>query len=374
MTDEVQPQAAAGPIVVPLDGSPLSEGALPWAEAFARATGAPLLLVTVWEGIDTSLFRERGLAQRLSNKEEHDHREYLSAVAQRVRRSGLSVETEFAIGNPADEILHIVAARDPRLLVLATHGRSGLSRWRYGSVANRLLRETQAPTVAIGPSVGVDERPRAVRRILVPLDGSALAESALPVAGELAASFDAKLVLARIVSPTIGSFGYYGIPDLDVAQLDRELLAAAEEYLQRVRTRVSQPVETHLQKGTASEALLDIVAARGIDLVVMASHARAGFARAMLGSVADRMLQCAAPVLLVRPEAMSPVSRTRRGRYCSSCGRASPYAEVLPEELCLRCRSHLRACANCVYFDGTGCLLQRPEAHGVYPGRDCPFF
>jgi nucleotide-binding universal stress UspA family protein len=372
MSNDTPARARPGLIVLPLDGSSLSEGALPCAEAFARATGASLLLITVWEGIDTSLSRERELLERVFSKEEHDHREYLSRVAQGLEQSGLHVETEFLIGQPADEILRVVGEREPRLLVLATHGRSGLSRWRYGSVASRLVREAPVPTVVAGPNVLEQQRPRAIRRILLPLDGSPFAEAALPVAEELAASFDAELVLARVLDP----FGYYGIPDLDVAQLDRALSAAAEEYLQKVRERIrgKRPVEVYLQSGTAAEALIDLVDGQNIDLVVMTSHTRAGFARAMLGSVADRMLQCNAPVLLVRPEAMSGLRHAARGRYCSSCGRASPYVELLPEDRCLRCGRHLRACVNCAYYAGTGCLLQRPELHSTYPGRECPYF
>jgi len=350
----------------------LAEGALPCAEAFARATGASLLLIAIWEGIDTSLIRERDVIERIFSKEERDHRDYLSRVAQRLEQSGLHIETEFLIGKPADEILRVVSEREPRLLVLATHGRSGLSRWRYGSVAGRLVREAPVPTVAVGPNALEEARAHAIRRILVPLDGSPFAEAALPVAEELAASFEADLVLARVLD----TYGYYGVPDLDAAQLDRELSTAAEEYLRTVRGRVlgKRPAEIYLQRGTAAEALIDIVAEQRIDLVVMASHTRAGLARGVLGSVADRMLQCNAPVLLVRPEAMLRTLHPARGRYCSSCGRASPYSELLPEDRCLRCGRHLRACANCVYYDGTGCLLQRPELHSTYPGRDCPYF
>jgi len=106
----------------------------------------------------------------------------------------------------------------------------------------------------------------------------------------------------------------------------------------------------------------------------MTSHARAGLARAVLGSVADRMLQGHAPVLLVRPEGATAVVRAARGRYCHNCGRASPYVQVLPEERCVRCGQHLHACANCVYHDGIACLLQRPESHDALPGRNCPYF
>jgi len=371
MASATPPPAGPGLIVVPLDGSPLAEGALPCAEAFARAAGTPLLLVAVWEGIDPSLGK-RDVIERIFSKEERDHRDYLSTVARRIEQSGLRVETEFVIGKPADEILRVVRDREPRLLVLATHGRSGLSRWRYGSVASRLAREAPVPTVIVGPRVLEQAQARAIRRILVPLDGSPLAEAALSVAEELAVPFDAELVLVRVLD----TYGYYGVPDMDLAQLDRELSAAAEDYLRNARGRIENKrhVEVYLRRGSAADVLIDIVAEQRIDLVVMASHTRAGLARGVLGSVADRMLQCHAPVLLVRPEAMSGILHPGRGRYCSNCGRASPYSQLLPEDRCLRCGRPLRACSNCAYYEGNDCLLKRPEVRDANPGRDCPYF
>ena len=79
-------------------------------------------------------------------------------------------------------------------------------------------------------------------------------------------------------------------------------------------------------------------------------------------------------VLLVRPEGAVKVTHVARGRYCHNCGRASPYVQILREDRCLRCRQFLHACGNCVYFDGTSCLLERPEAHGVHPGHNCAYF
>jgi len=362
------------PILVALDGSRLSESALTHAVLLARATGADLLLITVWEGVEGPA--EIDGAAQVTQQGEAECRRYLGEQAKRLSSEGLAVETEVRAGNAGEEILRVVEQREPRLLVLASHGRSGLSRWRYGSVASRLAREAPAPTVVIGPRVleaGV--APAVVRRILVPLDGSALAEAALAPAVALAQALKAELLLAEALRWTAQAF-VFGVPEVNVAQLDRELTAAAEEYLGRVKAglRTEQPVATRVVHGFAAEALMDLVEAEQVDLVVMASHSRAGVARTFLGSVADRMLQARAPVMLVRPEGVSAVARAPRGRYCHLCGRASPFVEVTPEDRCLRCGTHLHICSNCVYFDGMACLVQRPEVHDTYPGLNCPYF
>jgi nucleotide-binding universal stress UspA family protein len=259
---------------------------------------------------------------------------------------------------------------------MATHGRSGLSRWWYGSVASKLVRQAPVPTLIVGPKPLEGGVPTAaIRRILVPLDSSALAETALQPARELAEVLGADLMLAQVVRWTAQAFTF-GPADVDVAQIDRDLTDAAQQYLAQAREglRTQRSVETRLLHGLPADALIDLTAAEKIDLVVMASHTRSGLARAALGSVADRMLQGKAPVLLIRPEAMPAVVHAPRGRYCHNCGRASPHIELMPDDRCLRCGQHLRACANCVYYDGIGCLLQRPEVHDTYPGRDCPEF
>lgn len=361
-------------IVVPLDGSDLSEAAVPYARAVAKATDARLLLLTVWEGAEQALVAD--LAEDLFKQGEERYQSYLAGVAKEVEAEGVEAETDLRIGHPTEEILRVLEEREPRLLVMATHGRSGLSRWWYGSVASALVRQAPVPTMMVGPKVLEGGAPTGViQRVLVPLDGSPLAESALQPALELAEKLGASLVLAQVVRWASQAYAF-GVPDLDVAQIDRELTAAAQQYLARAKEelRTEQPVETKVLHGPPSEALIDLEAAEKIDLVVMASHARSGLIRAALGSVADRMLQGKAPVLLIRPEAAAAVVRAPRGRYCHACGRAVPYLEVVAEDRCLRCGQHLRACPNCVYHDGVSCLLQRSEVHDTYPGRDCPYF
>jgi nucleotide-binding universal stress UspA family protein len=364
-------------IVVPLDGSELSEGALPYASRFAKATGSRVLLVLVWEGSEPGLLGDLpAVATELAQNAEAYFQTYLAGLTQKLDAEGVEAETAVLIGRPAEEVLRLIEQRDPRLLLLATHGRSGLSRWWYGSVANRLMREAPVATLVVGPKLLEAKAPAgAPQRILVPLDGSTLAESALRPALELADIFEAEVILAETLSWAAQSY-IYGVPQMDVASIDRELSAGAQQYLDRVREGLTteRPVQTKVLHGLAADSLIDLVAAERIDLVVLASHGRGGLARATLGSVAERMLQGAAPVLLIRPQAAAPLAAPALARHCHNCGRAVLYGVITPDDKCLRCGVHLRACANCVFFDGLACLLQRSEVRDTYPGLNCPEF
>jgi nucleotide-binding universal stress UspA family protein len=296
------------PIVVPLDGSELAEAALPYAATFAKSTGAGLVLVTVRETIEDGL---AGLLpdviEDLFQKEERYYEGYLSRAGKKAMRSGVPVEALTLSGKPADEILALMQKRRARMLVLATHGRSGLGRWVYGSVAADLVQRAPVPTLIVGPNClqGHTGTVR-IRRILVPLDGSELSEQALRPAGELAEALGASIVLAQVLSWASQAFAF-DVPSVTAAQIDQELTRASQEYLARVANRVktAKPVRTRALHGMPADALMDLVADKKIDLVVMGSHGRGGLTRAALGSVADRMLQSQAPVLLVRPKAVA---------------------------------------------------------------------
>lgn len=151
--------------------------------------------------------------------------------------------------------------------------------------------------MVVGPKALAEGPPKgAFRKILVPLDGSHLAESALRPALELADAMDAGLVLAQVLRWATQTYAF-GVPDIHVARLDRELTEAAQEYLSRAKDglRTDRKVDARVLRGPPAEELIDLVEAEEIDVVVMASHTRAGLARAALGSMADRMLQGPGP-------------------------------------------------------------------------------
>jgi len=264
--------------------------------------------------------------EQMAREDAEYYERYLKQLRERLLVEGLAVDAELRAGSPADEILSFIEQRTPSLLVMSTHGRSGLSRWRYGSVAGRLMREASVPTLLIGPKVLEEhERPIAIKRILVPLDGSALGELALPPAADLAQALGARIAIARGVQWAAQVY-----PSFDPIRLNRELDDAAAAYLDQVRQRADDVAEAKVLRGPPADALIECVADEHIDLVVMTSHTRSGLPRAVLGSVADRLLQGAAPVLLVRPESaarwskpstpLAAVSGPPRGPFCQSCG------------------------------------------------------
>jgi nucleotide-binding universal stress UspA family protein len=293
-------------IVVPLDGSELSEGVLPYATAIAKATSSRLLLVTVWEGAEAALSQTfPTLAEDVFRQGEAHYEAYLKQIVDRETRAGVTIDAEVLTGDPAERLLGLIAERGADLLALATHGRSGLGRWVYGSVAGKLIREADVPTLAVGPNVlEAKAQTATITRILLPLDGSELSELALQPAGELAAALGAEIVLTQVLRWATQAFAF-GVPDVDVARVDEQLAEAAHAYLaaRREALGAKASVRTIVLRGTPAEAIIDLVESERIDLIVMASHTRAGLARAVLGSVADRVIQGKAPVLLFRPPA-----------------------------------------------------------------------
>lgn len=292
-----------GPILVPLDGSELAEGALPYAVAFARAFNERIVLLTAWEGADSELAAALpSMVVDLQQKAETYFGEYLGGIKSRIG-SEVRVETR-VVGGAADEAISEAAEQlDARAMVIATHGRSGIGRWVYGSTAGRLLRESDVPVLAVGPNAlrrGSDAV--TFKHILLPLDGSPLSEKAVAPAVILARATGAKVTLARVVRWAVQSYPY-SLPDAYIPQVDAELEQGADTYLQKQRAGLEGvQSDAFVVRGAVADGLIDVVEQQDVDLVVMTTHARAGIARAALGSTADRLLQGAAPVLLLRPK------------------------------------------------------------------------
>jgi len=291
-----------GPILIPLDGSELAEGALAYGVAFARTLDERIVLVTAWEGTESELGNEfPAMALEIEQKANTHYSAYLDAIKARLG-ADVRVETHVVAGEAAEEILKAAETTQARLLVIGTHGRSGVGRWVYGSTASRLVRESALPMCVVGPHAL--QRPAAevsLKHILVPLDGSALSEAALPVAQPLATAAGGRITLVRSVGWAVQTYPY-SLPDAYIPQIDEELEAGAKAYLGRIQSEVKElPVDAFVVRGAVAEGLMDVCDKQGADLVVMTTHARSGLARAALGSTADRMLQAKVPVLLVRP-------------------------------------------------------------------------
>lgn len=297
-------------ILVPLDGSSLSERALPVASAVAQATGARLILVrAVWP--HTLPGMDEGKAQA------HAIQEAAAYLAEVVKRLGdsLLVETAVPLAHASQGILLEAESRQANLIVMTTHGRSGLSRWVYGSVAEAVLAQSSIPVWLIrmtsagataAPRNTLDQRPH----ILVPLDGSTFAESALPYASELARALDWTISLLRVVVPPGSDTAEPEIANPYITeQILLERKVEAEQYLNAMTESLKQEglrVQSWLRVGQAAAAITDECIASGASLIVMATHGRTGLGRVLYGSVASEILhRSSLPLLLIRPASLA---------------------------------------------------------------------
>jgi nucleotide-binding universal stress UspA family protein len=293
-------------VMVPLDGSRLAEHSLVYLDALRSVGESKVLLLSVVDEAED--FRALDPNEALA-REENILATYLREVAADIKQHlGIEVETRVVAGSPAASILEEAANYSPDLLVISTHGRSGISRWRLGSVADKVIRGAVCNTLVVGPKAAergtwIDARiMEPFKSLLVPLDGSGLAETALPMACTFAESYGAEIHLVRVVQvPTttadgMGEISY--MPDL----LDT-LIDSARVYLRNTSKKLDRPdLKTDVLVGGTAWQLEDYVARNAIDLVIMTSHGRGGFVRTALGSVTDRLLGGAAPVLVVRPQ------------------------------------------------------------------------
>jgi nucleotide-binding universal stress UspA family protein len=283
-------------IGVPLDGSAFGECALPTAVAIARAATATLRLIHVRtptiDWIDDNLRRQ--------------DEEYLQRVAERAAAAGVRARPVLLAGRPADVLTQYAADGQLDLIVMSTHGRGPFNRAWLGSVADQMVRQVSVPVLLVRPRDGVQGEVgegQLFRNIIVPLDGSGLAETILDHALTLARLSAATCTLVSVVRPRIEVGAH--IIDLSEAQ-QREAVGRVEQYLDAVRARlgdikeiVNTRVMLHL---VPSESILASARDLDADLIALATHGRGGVRRLLIGSTADKVLRAThTPVLVYRP-------------------------------------------------------------------------
>lgn len=297
-------------ILVPLDGTGFAEHALPWATSLALRSGAGISLATV-EVPPPMIFPDLNFLEPLSEAESA----YLEAVATRVRDAGVEdVSVAVLRGNAPEALEKYRLEIHADMAVMATHGRGPLARSWLGSVADHFVRVTAAPVLMIRPlddeeDVELTDLPE-LGHVLVTLDGSALSESALEPALQLARLYDGETTLARLIEYPNRTESVY-LPDAIEAIQERleESRVAAHDELTRVATRLRSDGEGGVGLVSrvvihAAEGILDIASERDVDVIAIASHGRGGVPRLVLGSVTDKVLRGAdRPVLIVRAEA-----------------------------------------------------------------------
>ena len=291
-------------ILVPLDGSELAEKALKpatqLAASLARHAGAdapPIRLILLRVATPMALMAaDPVLFDEMIRMNVDEAQSYLQLTAQSVDAAPALVETKVVTGSPADALIYFVEENGIDLIVMSSHGRTGSRRWVYGSVAEKVMHHAPCATAIIRAHVSVEMFQN--RKMLVPLDGSELAECALDPALAIASAVQSELLLLRVVAgrePLPEAMGPAG-DEMAAALVEADALerTEAEAYLQRVHsTHDNQHLFFDVQStdGDIADAIVSYADSRNVDLIVISSHGRSGIGRWLHGSVAEKVLR-----------------------------------------------------------------------------------
>lgn len=311
-------------ILVPLDGSELAEQALPVVAQIARASGGSILLFgVVTTPVEYSLYLASagGYGWGIEETELKKMSTYLQSTAKKAILAGVPVETQATSSVVVTAILAAERTYRADLVVMSSHGYTGVKRRVLGSVAQKIARYSSVPVLVLradGTSAMADQP----QRVLVPLDGSPLAEVALEPAMQLAMALSGtvpgELHLLRVItaSPTGGKFGGGTSIAFERAVLAEEQ-QAAQTYLEALKQHLRASLQFPVQITTSIVSDNDIAAAiiyagepdgatdsKASTTIVMATHGRSGLRHWALGSITERVLGAThLPLLIVRPKA-----------------------------------------------------------------------
>lgn len=277
-------------ILVPLDGSALAENAVGYAAELSVPTGAKLMLARVayshtLAGVDPRERQQGAVAEA---------EEYLAQTAAALVARGYACETCVPYGHAAESIVEQARLNRVDLIVMTTHGRTGPGRVLFGSVAESVVASATVPVLVTRAWLPPQRLPFLADQpvFIVPLDGSAFAESAIEPAVGLADDVGAAVLLMRGVEA-------------------HTLESDALDYLQSVDARLADQypdltVLTEVRTGNPAQTIEDAFRQNGASLVFMATHGHGGIVRSITGSVAGEVIKdgCA-PVVLIRPVAHS---------------------------------------------------------------------
>ena len=296
-------------IVVPLDGSPAAECALPLVRTLARRLTLPVTLFGVIDlrEISRDVTAADGLLflDGMVDQESRRMADYVNKMAESLGAVALTAPSD---KGAAETIVETAAADKNSFIVMATHGRSGLNRFLLGSTAEKVLRASDNPVLlvkATETAVGAGEA--ALTSIVVPLDGSELAERVLPAVTELAQKLDLEVILMRAYAIPYGAYsageGFY-----DPVHLETLLTMVKQEAFEYLETKVAALQRQGLSKvsfvakeGLSADEIIKLARETPANLVAMSSHGRSGVKRLVLGSVTETVVRHSGdPVLVLR--------------------------------------------------------------------------
>ncbi len=288
-------------ILVPLDGSERSRAVLPHVERLLHAEDARVELLFVLHPARPAE-GEEDLGDRSLEARREAASRWLKALRADLSARGARAAAHVMVGEPTQAILaHAEGLGPSGLIAMASHGRSGVSRWVRGSVSEQVIRSSPLPVLVVNPRVPSPPSAARFARLLVPLDGSERSAQILPRVATLARRYDAEVLLVQ-VGVFLGLAAEIPGP-VPVALPSAEALERAlEPFARQLEAQGVRRVRTRGVMGASEgEAILDVAAEEGCDLIAMTTHGRSGVDRWLFGSVAESVLRGArTPVLLQR--------------------------------------------------------------------------
>ena len=290
-------------ILVPLDGSALAEAALPYAELLSGKLGSEVTLIYVHEasGVSNQSMSQFYLEKTVEVTKQGTERERPPCGGPEIK-----VKSAVQVGNPAEEIVGYAGKEKSDLILMATHGQSGIRNWPLGNVAEKVVRSTNCPVMLIRANGAHTERVN-ISSVVLPLDGSKEGEAALPYIEQLASKVGTRVILLQVLAT-----GYVGLGYTYAAYTEQQIAsdsALAKDYLDKVSRGLRQSgiaTESVVRLGDTAGEIIDFTDKVDADLVAMSTHGRSGVGRWVFGSVAERVLHLGnKPLLLVRAKKAS---------------------------------------------------------------------
>jgi len=295
-------------ILVPLDGSKTAEKVLPYVRWLSGAFKVPVELMGV---IDIAEMAGHIAAERarflgsLVETAVRNSEDYLKRVAGTFGGASVTCSTEK--GSAPEAIIEKAGKDKGTLIAMATHGRSGMSRWLLGSVTEKVLRSTTNPLLLVrATEEGRTEGQEILKSVVVPLDGSELAESVLPNVATLARELKLEVILLRAYSMPYNAYatgeGYYAVNYEEIITSLRDDAVAYLENKTEAMKRLGVAQVSYLARdGFAADEIISVAQNTSGNLIAMCTHGRSGVKRWALGSVTETVVRHSGdPVLVIR--------------------------------------------------------------------------
>lgn len=290
-------------ILIPLDGSPLAETVLPHVVALARIYNAKIHLLRVLDPQADHLLAGSSdpLEWQITKAEAKN---YLRSITNRLQEVDLLAEFHIMEGSAAESVIEFGTDQDINLIVLSSHGQSGISGWNVSSVVQKIILRARTSIMIVRAYHPTQSEMSDLhyRRILMPLDGSRRAESVLPVVDKLTYGQDAVLIVTHVVrKPEMPRLIQLSQEDIELAEkvTQRNRMEAAR-YLEQVKSRVDAKIETRLIVDDKVVApLYELIEQEKVDLVVLSAHGYSGGTKWPYGSTVISFIAYGTTPLLI---------------------------------------------------------------------------